>query len=74
MIKMEEISQENWSNLLKQIEADDVETKQFLKEHEEEIIDKLLGENEEITLDEKRKEYVRFIAGAYIKERNFESA
>ena len=74
MIQIEEISQENWSNLLRQIEADDMETKQFLKEHEEEIIDKLLGKNEELTLDEKRKEYVRFIAGEYIEKTDFESA
>lgn len=72
MIRFEEISQQNWQNLLHQIKTDDIETKQFLIEHEEEIIDKLLGISEEITLDEKRKEYIKFIVGEYIKERDFE--
>ena len=73
MIKIEDISQENWQNLLEQIENEDMETRQFLKEHEEQILDILLGKNEERTLDEKRKEYVKSIVGKYVVKADFES-
>lgn len=59
MIDINQISKENWDDILKENSPDDSETIQFLKDHEEEILDILIGSGKDMPLSEKRKKYIR---------------
>ena len=59
MIDINQINKENWDDILKEISPDDLETIQFLKDHEEEILDILIGSGKDMPLSEKRKKYIR---------------
>ncbi len=61
MINLEEINANRWKEILYSSSPDDIETNKFLKEHEEEILDILIENSAEKSIDEKRIEYVRNI-------------
>ena len=61
MIDIKNISKENWNNILGTNSADDIETIEYLKEHEEEILNILIENGIDMSLAEKRKQYIREI-------------
>ena len=61
MIDIKNISKENWDNILRTNSADDIETIEYLKEHEEEILNILIENGIDMSLAEKRKQYIREI-------------
>ena len=61
MIDIQDINFDKWKNILHSNSPDDVETVNFLHEHEEEILNALIENGAEKSLDEKRKEYIKKI-------------
>ncbi len=59
MIDIKNISKENWDDILSTNSADDIETIEYLKEHEEEILNILIENGIDMSLAEKRKQYIR---------------
>lgn len=61
MIKLEDINTDSWKDILNSNSPDDAETIKFLHEHEEDILNILIEDGGEKTLDKKRIEYIRNI-------------
>ena len=61
MVNLQNISNENWKEILYSNLPDDDETVKYLHEHEEEILDKLVEHDTDMSLDEKRKKYIEKI-------------
>ena len=58
MIRLDEINSDSWEEILYSNSQDDEETIKFLQEHEEDILNLLIEDAKEKTLDEKRREYI----------------
>lgn len=58
---LQDINADNWNEILQSNSPEDIETIQYLHEHEEQILNILLNSRMEVPLDEKRKEYIRRI-------------
>lgn len=58
MIYLQDINRENWKEILQANSPEDAETIQYLHEHEEEILDILIQNGKEMSLADKRKEYI----------------
>lgn len=61
MINLKDISMENWGEIMQSNSPEDIETIKYLHEHEEEILNILIENGTEKTLEQKRKEYIRKI-------------
>lgn len=68
MIDIKNISKENWDNILRTNSADDIETIEYLKEHEEEILNILIENGIDMSLAEKREQYIREIFSDVYRE------
>ena len=70
MISLEDINSDSWKKVLHSNSPEDIETIQYLHKHEEEILDRVLENDKEMSLDEKRKEYVRRLLSNYLYEKD----
>lgn len=70
MINLKDINSDSWEKILYSNSPEDIETIQYLHEHEEEILDRVLENDKEMSLDEKRKEYVRRLLSNYSYEKD----
>ncbi len=70
MINLEDINIDSWQEILYSNSPEDIEIIQYLHEHEEEILELLLDNSIGMSLDEKRKEYIRKVLSdnAYKKD------
>ena len=68
MIDIKNISKENWDNILRTNSADDIDSIEYLKEYEEEILNILIENGIDMSLDEKRKQYIREIFSDVYRE------
>lgn len=59
MIDLESINNDSWENILSSNSPNDIETIRFLHENEDVILNLLIENSEEMSLDEKRMEYIR---------------
>lgn len=61
MIDLKDMNRENWKKVLQTNSPEDAETINYLHKHEEEILDILIENGKEMSLVDKRKEYIRKI-------------
>lgn len=72
MINLLGINSDSWEKILYSNSLEDIETIQYLHEHEEEILDILLENGMGMSLDEKRKEYIRKILSDHEYKENID--
>ena len=72
MLETKDISKENWDIILSTNLANDTETIEYLKAHEEEILNILIEDGIKKSLDEKRKQYIRSILSQYLYREDIE--
>lgn len=72
MINLQDINSDSWEEILYSNSPEDIETIEYLHDHEEEILNILIEDGIEKPLDEKRKKYVRKILSDNAYEKNID--
>ena len=73
MLNLKDINNDTWEEILYANSPNDTKTIQFLQENEEEILNILIENGINMSLEEKRKEYIRKILSNYNYKENLDS-